>query len=125
MMLWRGLLYLALIAQLHYIWAILVSGLALAVFPDRFVAHFALALPVFVLGIWYGVPMLMRVLRLVAGSDLSITTRFQATGGAVLALLMFILPATGAGITAATPFLASTTLIICLHIWLIRHALRP
>jgi hypothetical protein len=121
-MLWRGLVYLALIAPLHYLIVMVAVLPAMLLLPPDIVPQLILALPLYAAGLWWGVPLFQRLLGLLPAPPLKMRLSVSFIGFMTLALLLL-----GIFFGITTPreatVLGSALLTTC-HLWLIRSALQ-
>ena len=121
---WRGLLYLALIAALHFLIYGLIGRVALTVPFFSGWSHLLLFTPLFACVIWLAIAALTTALSLKSPT----ANRRKFNGLAILAGVAWgfiTVTAIVTGLTTPTEaFTLSTVALICLHIWLIRADLR-
>jgi hypothetical protein len=116
----RALAFLMLVAPLHYLLACVAAVLAAFILPTDIVLQALIALLLFALGVWIGVPVLAKIL----GVHMEANQRGVAVGmglGCGIAALALTVsgittPAQAAGLTIAV--------LICTYTWFIRTLLR-
>ena len=122
-MLWRGLVYLSLIAPLHYLLVFTACVPAALLMPPDVTLQLSIALPLYVAGLWWGIPLFQRFLGVSAHSQFGMRV-------SILLIGLLIIPILAVGVyfgifTTSEAFVLGSAVIIICHFWLIRPIFRP